>query len=113
MIASDVRQFALQHPIGLAIALVSLNGSLSLGFLVLAWGTYRLRRRVSQWETAIAHTERQLAIILANSPRQLSAQADALQQLQQSYQAWQVTLNRLQQTLLILRFLLRLLGQRR
>ncbi len=95
------------------IGLVSLNVMLSLGFLLLAWGTHRLRHRVSQWGEAIARTETELAIILAASPRQLSAQVDNLQQLRQTYQAWQLALNRLQQAITLLQFLIRVMGRRR
>lgn len=86
--------------------LLSLNTTLSLMVLGMAWRTHKLRRQLSSWNNTLNSVEQQLAITLTHSPTLVSKQVERLQMLRNTYQEWLSKLNRIQQAFMLLRFLI-------
>lgn len=87
------------------IGLLSLNITLSLVVLRMAWRIHKLKHQLNSWNNTLTNVEQQLASTLTRSPTLVSTYGERLQMLRSTCQEWLSMLNRIQQVFILIRFL--------
>ncbi|MEM9450726.1 MAG: hypothetical protein AAGA75_19650 [Cyanobacteria bacterium P01_E01_bin.6] len=93
---------------GWIIGLLSLNSLLTLCFLGFAWKLKQLKCKASAWANSLARLDQELSNVLAIQPKRLSVQSEKFQNFRRTYYTWQLTLEKVRQTFMVVRFLVNL-----